>query len=197
MAPVLDELRDPVDKVFRQVGDLPKDAGHREGRLLPGVRVAGSQEAVDVRREVSGDVLCRQIADAGQREPHDKLVLVVQVVLDAVGHQGQHLLVLREQQHETLRGRRGLSMKWRGDKTANGTTQKDPECTRKPPGRTSSDDRGESSDDKMRLAYQVSDALLREGLACDETNALHLAPVAWISQHVNKQKLQRAKQQHG
>jgi hypothetical protein len=52
------------------------------------------------------------VAEGGQRQAHDELVLVVEVHLERVGHQHQHLLPFVQQQHEAqvadaLRGARG------------------------------------------------------------------------------------------
>mmetsp|Transcript_1119 Transcript_1119/g.2428 ORF Transcript_1119/g.2428 Transcript_1119/m.2428 type:complete len:603 (+) Transcript_1119:1115-2923(+) len=98
VAAVVQQTHHAVHEVLHHVGALGQTPRHGQTRLLPQVGLGAPQVLVHLRRQVARHVRRGQVADGAQRQPGDELVLRVQVVLQRVGGQHEHVGLLRQQQ---------------------------------------------------------------------------------------------------
>ena len=86
-----EERADTLDEVVDELGALAQDADRAERRLLRDERVRADHQLLDLGREVAADLGRRDVADRAAREAADVLVLRLQVVLQRVLDEHQHL----------------------------------------------------------------------------------------------------------
>ena len=69
--------------------------------LFPQVRVARREQPVHLGRQIPRHLRRAYIPQRRQRQPDHVLIRRIQIVLQRIGHQHQHLLTLVQQQHQT------------------------------------------------------------------------------------------------